>query len=407
MIKITDKHDCCGCSACVQRCPKQCISLKEDEEGFLYPKVNIDECIDCHLCEKVCPWLNRPDKLQPLEVFAVKNRNEEERMSSSSGGVFIAIAKKVIERGGVVFGAVFDDNWEVVHTYSETIDGVKPMMGSKYVQSRMGDCYREAENFLKSGREVMFTGTPCQITGLHKFLRKEYSNLLSVDFLCHGVPSPGVWRKYLTEAFDIHTQKCVVRKKTDKSEPLTTAPVITDIDFRNKRLKGWRDYSFVVYGNLSVSDKKQVLLADSHNENPFMRGFLNDVYLRPSCYNCKCKNGISHSDLTIADYWAIDLFMPNFNDDKGVSLVIVNTQRGKELFDCLNMDKKCSSLSDAKPMNGGFKEYISENPKRKMFFEYLSNGDSVEVAVDKFLYVPAYKVMLTRLKNKIIKAIKS
>lgn len=392
MIKITDKHDCCGCSACVQRCPKQCISLKEDEEGFLYPKVNIDECIDCHLCEKVCPWLNRSDKLQPLEVLAVKNRNEEERMASSSGGVFIAIAKKVIERGGVVFGAVFDDNWEVVHTYSETIDGVKPMMGSKYVQSRMGDCYREAENFLKSGREVMFTGTPCQITGLHKFLRKEYSNLLSVDFLCHGVPSPGVWRRYLCESV----------YKTDNNKDK-----ITGIEFRNKNVGGWKNYSFLVKGKTGLNDENKILYSESHDKNAYMRGFLSDIYLRPSCYSCKCKNGISHSDITIADFWGINIQAPDFDDNKGVGLVLVNTQRGKELFDCLNMDKKCSSLSDAKPMNGGFKEYISENPKRKMFFEYLSNGDSVEVAVDKFLYVPAYKVMLTRLKNKIIKAIKS
>lgn len=392
MIKITDKHDCCGCSACVQRCPKRCISLKEDEEGFLYPDVNIDECIDCHLCEKVCPWLNRPDKLQPLEVFAVKNRNEEERMSSSSGGVFIAIAKKVIERDGVVFGAVFDDNWEVFHKYAETIDGVKPMMGSKYVQSRIGDCYREAENFLKSGREVMFTGTPCQITGLHKFLRKEYSNLLSVDCLCHGVPSPGVWRRYLCESV----------YKTDNNKDK-----ITGIEFRNKNVGGWKNYSFLVKGKTGLNDENKILYSESHDKNVYMRGFLSDIYLRPSCYSCKCKNGISHSDITIADFWGINIQAPDFDDNKGVGLVLVNTRKGKKVFDSLDMEAKYFSLSDVKPMNGGFKEYISENPKRKMFFEYLSNGDSVEVAVDKFLYVPAYKVMLTRLKNKIIKAIKS
>ena len=392
MIKITDKHDCCGCSACVQRCPKRCISLKEDEEGFLYPDVNIDECIDCHLCEKVCPWLNRPDKLQPLEVFAVKNRNEEERMSSSSGGVFIAIAKKVIERDGVVFGAVFDDNWEVVHKYAETIDGVKPMMGSKYVQSRIGDCYREAENFLKSGREVMFTGTPCQITGLHKFLRKEYSNLLSVDCLCHGVPSPGVWRRYLCESV----------YKTDNNKDK-----ITGIEFRNKNVGGWKNYSFLVKGKTGLNDENKILYSESHDKNAYMRGFLSDIYLRPSCYSCKCKNGISHSDITIADFWGVNILAPDFDDNKGVGLVLVNTRKGKNVLDCLDMDTKYISLSDAKPMNGGFKEYISENPKRKMFFECLSNGDSVEVAVGKFLYVPVYKVMLTMIKNKINRIFKA
>lgn len=398
MIKITDKHDCCGCSACVQRCPKRCISLKEDEEGFLYPDVNIDECIDCHLCEKVCPWLNRPDKLQPLEVLAVKNRNEEERMASSSGGVFIAIAKKVIERGGVVFGAVFDDNWEVVHTYAETIDGVKLMMGSKYVQSRIGNCYCEAEKFLKSGREVMFTGTPCQIMGLHKFLRKEYPNLLSVDCLCHGVPSPGVWRRYLCESV----------YKTDNNKDK-----ITGIEFRNKNVGGWKNYSFLVKGKTGLNDENKILYSESHDKNAYMRGFLSDIYLRPSCYSCKCKNGISHSDITIADFWGINIQAPDFDDNKGVGLVLVNTRKGKKVFDSLDMEAKYFSLSDVKPMNGGFKEYISENPKRKMFFECLSNGDSVEVAVGKFLYVPAYKVILTRITkikskiNRILKAIKS
>ena len=145
MINIINKQDCCGCAACVQRCPKHCISLKEDEEGFLYPDVDLDVCIDCHLCEKVCPLINRPKKISPSEVLAVKNRNEGERMASSSGGVFIALAKKIIEQGGVVFGAVFDDNWEVVHTYTETLEGVRPMMGSKYVQSRIENTFREAE----------------------------------------------------------------------------------------------------------------------------------------------------------------------------------------------------------------------------------------------------------------------
>ncbi len=201
MIHIKKKGDCYGCSACVQKCPKQCISLVEDGEGFLYPKVDTVGCIDCGLCEKVCPWINRPEKFPPKEVLAVKNRNETERMASSSGGVFIALAREVIGRGGVVFGAVFDEKWEVKHACAETLEDVRPMMGSKYVQSRIGDSYCQAERFLKAGRKVLFTGSPCQVAGLHAYLRKDYTNLLSVDFLCHGVPSPGVWRQYLGETF--------------------------------------------------------------------------------------------------------------------------------------------------------------------------------------------------------------
>lgn len=384
MINITDKYDCCGCSACVQRCPKQCISLHEDNEGFLYPHVNTSDCINCGLCEKVCPWLNRQNKLQPLEVLAVKNRNEEERMASSSGGVFIALAKKVIADGGVVFGAVFDEKWEVKHTYAEKIEDVKPMMGSKYLQSRMENCYKDAEIFLKAGIKVLFTGSPCQITGLHNYLRKDYSNLISVEFLCHGVPSPGIWRTYLKE---------IIKKIGNVSQ-------ITKIEFRNKK-SGWDNYSIVISGRTNINSIEHILYSDIYRNNTYMRGFLSDIYIRPSCYKCKCKNGISHSDLTIADYWAIDLSFPDFNDNKGVGLVLINTEKGKQIFDCLDMESKYSNISDAKYKNGGFNEHVLEHPKRNQFFEHLHHGLSFDKAISNALYVPVYKRIIGKIKNKV------
>ena len=199
MINIEDKKQCCGCSACVQRCPKQCIVMKEDEEGFLYPVADKDVCIDCNLCEQVCPVLRQREEREPLDVYAAFNKNEEVRMQSSSGGVFTALAESIIKEGGVVFGARFNEDWEVVHDYVETVEGLSAFRGSKYVQSRIGCTFSQAEQFLKQGRKVLFSGTPCQIAGLKLFLRKEYENLLSVDFICHGVPSPGVWRQYLNE----------------------------------------------------------------------------------------------------------------------------------------------------------------------------------------------------------------
>lgn len=199
MIDILDKKDCCGCSSCVQRCPKQCITLKEDNEGFLYPIVNKEICISCGLCEKVCPVLSQGEPRKPLKVYAAKNQDEEIRRQSSSGGVFTLLAEQVIREGGVVFGAIFDENWEVKHDFAETIEGLAPFRGSKYVQSRIDDNYKKAERFLNQGRKVLFSGTPCQIAGLKRFLRNEYDNLLTVDFVCHGVPSPGVWRQYLKE----------------------------------------------------------------------------------------------------------------------------------------------------------------------------------------------------------------
>ena len=201
----------------MQRCPNACIIMLEDEQGFLYPKVDTAKCIDCGLCEKVCPVLNHGEPRQPLVCYAAIHHDEKIRLASSSGGVFTALAEYVITNSGVVFGARFNEKWEVVHDYTETIEGLAAFRGSKYVQSTIGDNYRLAEQFLKDGRQVLFTGTPCQIAGLNNYLRKEYENLLSVEVACHGVPSPLVWREYIK----------------DKNP--------TSINFRDKR-NGWKEF---------------------------------------------------------------------------------------------------------------------------------------------------------------------
>lgn len=202
MINIQDKKDCCGCSACASVCPKHCITMSEDSEGFIYPCVDESVCVDCHLCERVCPIINYGNDREPLAVYAAKNPDESIRMQSSSGGVFTLLAERVIDEGGVVFGATFNDRWEVVHDYVETKEELAKFRGSKYVQSKIGDSYQKAKAFLKNNRKVLFSGTPCQIAGLKKYLRKDYDNLLAVDFICHGVPSPGVFRTYLQEEID-------------------------------------------------------------------------------------------------------------------------------------------------------------------------------------------------------------
>ena len=199
MIEITDKSQCCGCTACASVCPKMCIAMKEDEEGFLYPEADASLCIGCGLCEKVCPVLHQGDARKPLAVYAAKNRDENVRMASSSGGIFSLLAERVIDDGGVVFGARFDDNWEVIHDFAETKEKLVAFRGSKYVQSCMESCFVQAKRFLDGGRKVLFTGTSCQIAGLKNYLRKDYENLLAVDVVCHGVPSPEAWRKYVKE----------------------------------------------------------------------------------------------------------------------------------------------------------------------------------------------------------------
>ncbi len=340
MIEIIDKKNCCGCWACVQRCPKQCISMIEDDEGFLYPKVDKDICINCHLCEYVCPIINTDAPRKPLETYAAINKNEQIRLESSSGGIFSAIAEYIINDGGVVFGAKFNDKWEVIHDYTETIDGLAQFRGSKYVQSQIGDNYKKVKQFLTSGRKVLFSGTPCQIAGLKHFLKKEYENLLTVDFICHGVPSPGVWRKYLKEevALICNPKNTVLPRSIHERDDLNVT--IEGISFRNKTL-GWKKYSFALdLSTTNESGEKIQFCSRKHlHENLFLKGFLANLFLRPSCYDCPAKCGKSGSDITLGDFWGIDRVMPELDDDRGTSAVLANTPVGIEALQqaCVNL----------------------------------------------------------------------
>lgn len=294
------------------------------------------------------------------------------------------------------------------HVYAENIEDVYPMMGSKYLQSKIGNTYKEAERFLKQGREVMFVGSPCQIAGLRTFLRnKDYPNLLAVDFLCHGVPSPGVWRRYLAENYGGYDAEYQSRlqatdgKNTVLLSSLNAKSPIGDIKFRDKEEDGWKKFRFVVrQKSASKADKNSVLSSDIHYNNPFMRGFLSDIYLRPSCYECKCKNGVNHSDLTIGDYWAARVIDQDFDDDKGIGLVLVNSEKGREYFEKLNgMPVRESTLEKASLCNGGFNEHTKVHPKRQLFFTLINEGNTVEEAVNKCLFVSAYRRIIPKLKS--------
>lgn len=369
MIEILEKKDCCGCSACVERCPVQCITLKEDSEGFLYPKVDKDICIDCHLCEKVCPVLNKMSPIKPIAVYAAINSNEQERFDSSSGGLFIAFAKVTINKGGVVFGAVMDDGCRGVHhTYSETLEGLKPLMRSKYVQSRMETAYLDCERFLKSDRRVLFTGTSCQIAGLLHFLRKPYENLLTIDVICHGVPSPKVWRRYLDEEI-FNIGSALTKKNTVLSLSQKSVPVFTGVNFRDKVGYGWKKYGFSLYQKSdSRADKNSVFLSNEVSENPYMRVFLSDLCLRPSCHACVAKDGCSHSDITIADYWGIQNIMPDYDDDKGMGLLIVNSHKGEVAVEGVDINKRISDLETAVRYNPSYRQSKDIPIKRLLFF---------------------------------------
>lgn len=346
MIKIDNKQNCSGCSACVQACPKQCISFEEDEQGFRYPSVNYELCVNCGLCEKVCPCINENEQTMPLDIYAAKNPDEEIRKESSSGGIFTMLAESIIDEGGVVFGARFNEKWNVIHDYTETKDGLVAFRGSKYVQSIIGDTYKQVRDFLKAGRKVLFSGTPCQIAGLRLFLRKEYDNLYTVDFICHGVPSPGVFRWYLQEEINNYAARQSSEKIQFCSSPIHSIPKrdvllpegvsIEDIRFRDKR-EGWKKYSFVLLlAEASAEGKKNTVLFSSNVcENTFLKGFCSDLYLRPSCHKCPSRDFKSGSDIIIADFWGQEYMFPDFDNDTGVSSVIVKTEKGRHLLSIL------------------------------------------------------------------------
>ena len=392
MISFTDKSQCCGCNACVQICPKQCVQMQEDNEGFLYPVVNESICTDCGLCEKVCPVINQDEPRKPLKVYAAKNKDEEIRKQSSSGGIFTPLAEAVIREGGVVFGAKFDKDWNVIHAWTDTIEGIADFRGSKYVQSTIGDTYREAREFLKQGRKVLFSGTPCQIAGLRKFLRKEYGNLLAVDVVCHGVPSPLVWRKYLEETREKLRAKRDAGKNTVSSS-LMDLPVITDISFRDKT-HGWKKFGFRLRYAASKAAENSVFasandtestLLQPFPENVFIKGFLSNFYLRPSCYACSARTGKSGSDITIADFWGVQNFYPEFDDDRGVGLVLVNSDKGRKAYEQVNAIHLETTYEQALNQNPCIEYSVSMTKHVKTFWDNFSlkGMDAVEDIICK------------------------
>lgn len=312
MIKITEKTKCSGCGACKNVCPKQCIEMLADEKGFLYPSVNESECVNCGLCNKICPILNPKSNIKEKRAYAAYNTNDETRKVSSSGGIFGCIANEILNRHGVVFGAAYADNFKSIkHIGVENKEDLPKLYGSKYLQSEIGDSYKSAEAYLKAEREVLFVGTSCQIAGLKAYLRKDYDKILTVDVICHGTPSPRVWKEYAAE------------KESEFQSKIVAA------DFRNKRF-GW-DKSVVLL--LLFANGKEYCALGSKDE--YIKGFLMNLYLRESCYKCICKGNNVLSDISLGDFWGIESVLPNFSDNKGVSAVILNTAKGKEIFDCI------------------------------------------------------------------------
>ena len=350
MIEIIKKEDCTGCHACYNICPKECITMDHDVEGFLYPNINTEKCIKCNLCEKVCPIIHQ-EKIENNPIaYGSYNKNKDIRNQSTSGGIFTLIAESVISSGGVVFGAGFDENYNVIHSSTDDISGLEKFRGSKYVQSKIGNTYKQVKQLLKEDKKVLFTGTPCQIGGLKSYLGKDYSNLICQDIVCHGVPSQYVWQHY----------KNLISKDRN----------IKKINFRDKST-GWKRYSL----KFDFTDGKSY--EEVGNKNDYIKGFIKNLYLRPSCYECAYKTLNRQSDITLADFWGVEGILPNLDDNKGTSLIFINTDKGKEIFDKIKSDIICERVDIEKSIiyNPCAVKSCEKNKCRNKFLSEYENKD--------------------------------
>lgn len=369
-----DKNEldiCCGCGACTQICSQTAITMQFDEEGFEYPRIDQEKCVDCNSCIEVCPVIKKQPPKDAKSALVAFNNNEEEREVSSSGGIFVSVAKKIIFGGGCVSGAVFDKDWMVIHSIAYDVQNVKLQCGSKYVQSKAYIVYKRIEELLKENKTVLFTGTPCQVQGLKLFLGKEYENLYTMDFICHGVPSPGVWEYYLRSLQDKKGTKNII------TNDFNNVPSIKKIAFRDKS-KGWKKYRFALeFANNSTDFEKKLGLSSIYYKNPFVRSFIWNMNLRPSCGNCPSKCGKSGSDITLADCWGIETLCPNFDDDKGTSMVFLNTDKGQQLFSSIeDLSYKIVSFDDCVKRNPSWMENAQFNVKRHEFFKGYCKSDN-------------------------------
>ncbi len=351
---LASRYHCTGCGACVSVCPVQALTMKADHEGFLYPKLDSTKCVACHRCEKACS----ADNPQPAitisypKAYWAYTKSTDICQSSSSGGIFTLFADEILQKGGVVFGAGLDAQFNVVHLKIDTSDEITRLKTSKYVQSDTSGIYKEVQDELKADHSVFFTGTPCQVAALRSYLGKEYTNLITQDIICHGVPSPGVWQGYLDQ----------VHRFTGKT--------IKSISFRDKTV-GWNDFSMKVQ-YVDGSSYRELAIKD-----PFERAFLANLILRPACHQCQYKTLQRFSDITLADYWGVETVHPELKNQQGVSLVLIQSAKGQELFEkiteyCHHGETDCER---AVHMNAGCLNSPAMHPRRQDFFKKWQNDN--------------------------------
>lgn len=358
--------DCCGCNACEQVCPKNCISFAPDSEGFMYPVVDNSLCVECGLCTKHCPLIADVSKSKAPDVYGAKYKNLSESFNSTSGGIFVPVAKYVLDKGGVVFGCAFDESLTARHICIDNAKDLQKLQGSKYVQSDTRGVYSKVKAELDKGRYVLFSGTGCQVAGLKAFLGCVPERLITVDIVCHGVPSPLLFEKYMD----------YLGKKL--GEP------VKSYNFRSKKRHGWGLFYELEWGKKSKGG--------SGFDDPYYIAFLNCKTYRESCYNCRFANCNRQGDITLADFWGIEYINPKFYSKNGVSLVLVNSEKGKKLWKLLDncIDSADSTLEQAVKMNKNLSAPSSRPDCRSCIYEGF-DGDFEKYVAQKLYVKPDIK----------------
>lgn len=376
MLELQNKLDCCGCRACEQACPRNCISILPDECGFLYPKIDPEVCINCGLCNKVCPFSHFESKLDvEQQVYAMAHHDNFVILSSSSGGVWSGICNWGINNGYSIYGVAFDNHQMPVYLKAVTLKECEAFRRSKYVQCNPELVYGAIKKDLENGDKVVFSGTPCFVKALRNFLRKDYEGLLTVDLICHGIPSPLVWRRYLD-----------FLEKQYKGK-------IVSVNMRDKRL-GWTHRSLT---SVVLSDGREY--CDTPATNTYMSGFGQELFYRPSCYECRFSNLDRPGDLTIGDFWEIEKYTRTFLGIKGVSCCITNSSKGKRIIDDIKDQFVLEERKLSEALQPNLKAPTKKNQKTEMFWKdwVAANGEFDKIARVYFDYG-----IMTRLKYALI-----
>lgn len=370
--------DCVGCCACANACPKNCLNMVASKDGFLHPQIQKDNCVNCGACEKACPVINKnPKGKESIQACSVFSKNDNIRISSSSGGLFYTVAKYIIENNGIVYGAAFDKDLYLSHKGVDSVEDLCLLQGSKYIQSDIKLCFREIKKHLATNRPVLFCGTPCQVEGLLCYLKKPYENLFTLDFICHGVPSPKAWQEYIKYQEKVFSSKACSTYFRDKSN-------------------GWLSFS----SKVEFVNKTEYL--EVHYKDTYMKAFLQNISLRKSCYDCKFKSVNRNSDITMGDLWGIKNILPHITDDKGVSVAFVQSEKGKYLLeqvkDFLWLQEISADLAIAN--NSAMIKSVYEHSFRDYFFDKLGKQNFKSLVED--CLNPSYYVRLKRKLNKLI-----